>query len=361
MKIIDRYMVKGFLGPFIWCIVAFTIIAIIADIFSFIDNIVKYKIPFASILSFYVYYCPTIFIMVAPMASLLSTIYVLSNLNKNNEITAMKSSGISLWRVLSPILIIGFIVSIIVFIVNDRIIPVSSRVSNFIRTDELEKFKGNKPTSIQNVAVYGAGNRIIFARSYDIKKKVLEDIIIHQHDRTEKLLLKITAQKGEWTREGWKFHKVIMYHIDNSGKFLSEPEFFDEKIIRLRERPSDFATKEWNSDYVSYKELKNYINNFRGTGIKLVKALMVDLYYKVSFPLITVVIILIGAPFALITTRGGVLIGIGMSVAIGLLYYAVIAMSIAFGKNGLLPPIVAAWLGNVVFAILGIHLVNKRA
>jgi lipopolysaccharide export system permease protein len=93
----------------------------------------------------------------------------------------------------------------------------------------------------------------------------------------------------------------------------------------------------------------------------LVKGLLVDLHYKVSFAFISLIIILIGAPFALITTRGGVLIGIGMSIAIGLLYYAFIAISLAFGKAGLLPPVVAAWLGNVVFAFLGVRLVNKRA
>ncbi len=91
------------------------------------------------------------------------------------------------------------------------------------------------------------------------------------------------------------------------------------------------------------------------------KGLLVDLHYKISFSFISLIIILIGAPFALITTRGGVLIGIGTSIAIGLLYYAFIAMSLAFGKAGLLPPIVAAWLGNIVFAWLGIHLINKRA
>ncbi len=88
---------------------------------------------------------------------------------------------------------------------------------------------------------------------------------------------------------------------------------------------------------------------------------MVDLYYKVSFSVISLIIILVGAPFALITTRGGVLIGLGMSITIGLLYYAFIATALAFGKAGILPPVVAAWLGNVVFAALGVYLVNRRS
>ena len=362
MKIVDKYMVRGFLGPFIWCLLLFLVMAVIIDVFSFIDDIVKFGIPLASIAAFYVYYIPTIFIQVTPMAALLSTIYVLSNLNKNNEIIAMKSSGISLWRILAPILLLGVLISIVTFVVNDRVIPVSSKISNYIRREELEKKKNTGAKKIiEAVAVYGSDNRILFARNYDTENKVLNDIIIHQHDKKENLISKITARKGVWTGGTWKFYKVIVWKIDNAGRILGDPVFYEEREMSLKEKPSDFASREWRADYMSYRELRGYINNFRGTGTKLVRSLLVDLHYKISFCFISLIIILIGAPFALITTRGGVLIGIGTSVAIGLLYYAFVAISLAFGKAGLLPPIVAAWLGNFIFAGLGIHLINKRA
>jgi len=362
MKIIDRYIVKGFLGPFLWCLMLFVVMAVIIDIFSFIDDIVKFKIPIASIAAFYIYYTPTILVQAAPMAALLASIYVLSNLNKNNEIIAMKSGGISLWRLLTPILLIGLLTSIAVFIISDRVIPTSSKISNYIRREELEKQKkiGEKKI-IESVAVYGSDGRILFARNYDTEKKTLGDVIIHQHDKKESLISKITAQSGVWTENGWIFYKVIVWRIDNSGRILGEPLFFEEKEIPLKETPADFANREWRSDYMSYRELSKYINSFRGTSVKMIRALLVDMHYKVSFSVISLVIILIGAPFALITTRGGVLIGLGMSVAIGLLYYAFIAIALALGKAGVLPPIIAAWIGNIVFAGLGIHLINKRS
>ncbi|MDO8525217.1 MAG: LptF/LptG family permease, partial [Candidatus Omnitrophota bacterium] len=223
------------------------------------------------------------------------------------------------------------------------------------------KRKNSPQKVIDNVAVYGAGNRIVFARLYDTEKKLLTDVIIHEHDRSENLTSKITAQSGVWTGRSWKFYKVIMWRIDNSGKILSEPTFYAEKVLPLKERPGDFAYKEWHSEYMSYAELKSYIKNFKGMSTRLVRGLLVDLHQKVSFSVISLIIILIGAPFALITTRGGVMIGVGVSIAIGLLYYACIAISIAFGKAGILPPIAAAWLGNVAFGIIGIYLINKRA
>jgi LPS export ABC transporter permease LptG len=363
MKIIDRYMLKGFIGPVMWCIFIFIIMAVIIDIFSFIDDIVKFRIPLASILSFYVYYIPTIFLQVTPMAVLLSTVFLLSNLNKHNELIAMRSSGISLWRIMAPLIVIGMLVSMVVFAVNNTVIPVSSKVANHIRREEIEsqKMKESQPKVIRNVALYGAGNRIIFARSYDTEKKVLSDIIIHKHDLSENLTSKITAQSGSWTGNGWLFKEVIIYAIDNTGKILKEPQFFREREIPIEERPSDFANMERSADYMSYQDLRKYIVNFGGAGERMIRGLLVELHYKIALPLISLIIILIGAPFAMITTRGGVLIGIGMSIGIGLLYYAFIAISLAFGKAGILPPFLAAWLGNLVFAGWGIHLINKRA
>ncbi|MDP3791352.1 MAG: LptF/LptG family permease [Candidatus Omnitrophota bacterium] len=364
MKIIDRYMSKSFASSFIWCLFVFVIMAVIIDIFSFIDDIVKFKIPLQSIFAFYFYYTPTIIIQqVIPMAVLLSTIYMLSNLNKNNEIIAMKSSGIGLWRILTPLLAIGFLISIFVYVANDRIIPVTSKVSQMIRREELEKHKvsDNKSRVIENVAVYGTGNRIVFARNYEVGNKKLNDIIIHEHDMSESLISKVTAQSAVWTGSGWKFYKVIKTKIDNAGKIMSAPEFHTEMIIPLKERPRDFAYGEWKSDFMSYGELSNYIKNFRGSDLKIARNFLVDLHYKVAFPFISLIIIMVAAPFALLTMRGGVMIGIGMSIVIGLLYYAVIAVSLALGKNGALPPFIAAWLGNIVFAGLGIYLLNKRA
>lgn len=356
-------MVKGFLAPFIWCLLLFNIMAVIIDIFSFIDDIVKYKIPASSIAAFYVYYIPTIFIQVAPMAVLLACMYFLSNLNKHSEITAMRSSGISIWRLLAPIILIGFIISAIVFIVNDKVIPISSRVSTAIRHDELEKAKYAESRAsgvVENVAIYGSDNRIIFARRYNMEKKELEDIIMHEHDAHENLTAKITAASAEWTGSRWRFAKVIIYKIDNSGRIIGQPTFYGRKVIPLKERPGDFANREWKSDFLSYRQLKKYIRNFGGTDSRLTRSLLVDLHYKIAFCFISVIVILIGSPFALITTRGGVLIGMGLSIGIGLLYYSSIAVFIAFGKAGLLPPIIAAWLGNILFLGIGIHLVNKR-
>ncbi len=362
MKIIDRYMSRNFLGPFIWCVLVFITMAIIIDIFSFIDDIVNYKIPLTSLIRFYAAYTPTIAVQIIPMAVLLSTISALSNLNKHSEIIAMKSGGMSLWRILAPILVLGLVISSIVFVINDKVIPSSSRIASTIRHDELEKEKNKEKRSrvIENVAVYDSNNKIIFARKFDAEARSLEDIIIHEQDDKEHLTAKITAERGVWNGDAWRFFKVITYRMDNSGHIIGSPVFVNEAVIQINEKPSDFQNNDWQSEYMSYRELKLYIERFKNTDTKLIRNLKVDMHYKISFCLISFVIILTGAPFALITTRGGVLIGVGVSITIGLLYYAVIAIALAIGKNGLLPPVIAAWISNVIFALFGAYLIQQR-
>jgi len=363
MRILDRYMLRSFTMVFLWCLGMFVIIAVISDIFSYIDKIVTYRIPIASIVAFYVFYAPALIIQVVPIAVLIGTIYILGDLNKHNEIIAMKASGVSLWRIIGPLLMVGTIISGIVFIVNDRVVPTSSRIAQIIRKDELEKHKstGGTPKIIENVAVYGSGNKLIFARTYDAGRKTLEDIIIHRHDKHLNLISKTTAKQGRWDGKQWIFYDTITYTVDNSGRILGEPQFDAERTMDIEERPSDFIKREWRSEFMSYRELKRYIENFKGSGIKLLRTLEVELHYKISFVFISLIIILIASPFALITTRGGIIVGVGMGIAIGLLYYGTIAVSLALGKLGPFPALVSAWLPNLLFACLGVYLINKKS
>ena len=110
---------------------------------------------------------------------------------------------------------------------------------------------------------------------------------------------------------------------------------------------------------MSYRELKRYIKLFKMGSTKSLNRLKVDLCYRISFPFINFIIILIGAPFALHIRRGGALTGIGISIIIALFYYAFSAITLAFGKAGMLPPIVAAWLGNIVFGVYGFIKMQK--
>ena len=362
MIIIARYVFKSFIGIFLFCVMTLWLLYIIGDIFGFLDEILRERIPLSSLAYFYWYLTPFILTQIIPVATLISSVYLLGNLNKHSEITALRASGVSVWEILRPVLVIAFIISLCVFILNDRLLPSAMRIANRIRYEKLDvgKRKKSDTININNVAIYGAGNRIIFARSFDIKKYVLRDVIMHQHDLRNDLIRKISARMVYWTKnKKWRGEDVVLYRMNNKGEFIGDPVISKSMNIAIREKPVDFINNQWKPEYMSFMQLKKYMRIFATSGKKTYRRFMVDLHYKIAFPFTCVVTVLISAPFAISTKRGGALLGMAKGIVIALLYIPVMAVGLALGKGGGLPPVLGAWLSNIVFGGIGIYLLNK--
>lgn len=372
MRILDRYIIKEFLMPFLYCIVIFTFLYIIIDLFGHLDEILKNHVSLKALLAYYGSYIPIIFVQTTPFAVLVATIFIISTLVKHNEIIAMRASGISLFRILRPFLFLGALISIVVFLVNDNFVPRASVITSAIKEEQIEKNKTPaQGTVIENVAIYGMNNRMIYARSYEADKMTLKKVIILEQDGRQQPQHKITADEGRWLalptskhEKGkpagrWKFYNCFIYSLDKSGQVIGKPAFYKKKMMKLDERPADFLRQEYRTDYMNHAQLKGYIKRLAGTSRKTLMKLEVDLHYKFALPFISFIIVLVGMPFALKTNRGGALVGVGLSIAIGLFYYGGIAISLAFGKAGYLPPLVAAWFANILFATYGIFMLTK--
>ncbi len=362
MVIIEKYVFKGFIWLFLLCLVLLWVLYIIGDIFGFLDEILKAGISVSSLAAFYYYLTPFILTQTIPISALIASVYLLGNLNRDNEITAMRASGISVWEILKPILATAFLVSLCVFILNDRLLPGAMRKANRIRYEKLDVAKRGKSGTINvyNVAIYGKGDKIIFAKRFDIQKEMLEDIIIHQHDARQDLILKISAKNIYWTKnKKWRGKDVVIYKTDNSGRFIGDPIVAAEMDMPMTETPTDFVNNQWKPEFMSYKRLKGYMDVFATSSKKTYRRLLVDLNYKISFPFACVMTILISAPFTLSTQRGKALIGMAKGIVVALLYVPVMAVGLALGKGGMLPPVLGAWFGNIIFSAAGIYLLSK--
>lgn len=362
MIIIEKYVFKGFIALFLLCLVLLWVLYIIGDIFGFLDEILKAGISVSSLAAFYYYLTPFILTQIIPISALIASVYLLGNLNKDSEITAMRASGISVWEILRPILATAFLVSLFVFIVNDKLLPGAMRKANRIRYEKLDVAKRGKTGSVNvyNVAIYGRGGKIIFARRFDIQKEMLEDIIIHQNDAQQDLILKISAKSMHWTEDGnWRGKDVVIYKTDNSGQFIGEPTVAAEMDMPMIETPTDFVNNQWKPEFMSYKRLRGYMEVFAMSSKKTYRRLLVDLNYKIAFPFACVMTVLISAPFVLSTQRGKALLGMAKGILIALLYIPVMAVGLALGKGGVLPPILGAWLSNIIFGALSIYLLSK--
>ena len=362
MRILEKYVLKSFITAFLFCIVLLIVLGIIGDILGFLDDIFKKSIPLTSILAFYFYLAPFAFVNMVPFACLLSSVYVFNTLSKNHEVTAVITSGLSLWKLLRPVLLVTFMLCLATFIVNDRFVPSTMEKANRIRQEELEKEKDKSDFKIQDIAVYGKGDQIIFARSYDPATKILENVIIHKQGKEHLVTEKISARSVKWRAEGyWLGEEVIVFKVTPDGTFSGNPEVFRRRKLFIGEAPEDFGKNQWDPRFMSYEQLRKYLKAFSVGSSSTIRRLLVDLNYKLAFPFTALVTVLVGVPFSIETGRASALIGMVRGIGVAMLYLPVMAVSLALGKGGVLSPFVAAWLSNILFASVGIYFVNQKS
>ena len=371
MKIIDRYVLKHFIGPFLFCLMMFVLLYVVIDLFDKLNEMIENHVNLIILFPYYLNFMPLIFVQMAPIAVLIAIMYSLGTFNRHNEILAMQASGISLLRILTPLIVSGFLISVATFIVNDRVVPHTTVNASEIKEEKIEDAKIRKKRRkseriLENLAFYGEGNKIIYVRHYNVYRNKINEIIIHDQDEKQNIVSKTTAQEAEWEGKRWRGSNVMFFHLDSAGRIVGDPEFYDEKYLDITENPVDFRKRRHQADFMSYEfmsfaELKEYIERLSFESGPTIRNLKVALNQKIAFPFISIIVVLIASPFAMVHTRkGGVLVGIGISVALVLAYYAAMTISLALGKAGLVHPIVSAWLTNVIFATIGFILIIRH-
>jgi len=366
MKIIDRYLLKNFVAPFLFCLLTFVLLYVVIDLFDKLNEMIENKVDLWLFIPYYLNFIPLIIVQTSPIAVLVSIMYSLGMFNRHNEITAMRSSGISLMRILRPLIAAGFIISVFVFLINDRIVPDSAMNASEIKEEKIEMAKKKKKAkridkTLENIAFYGQENKIIYARRYKVYKNILQDIIIYGQDATQNIVSKTTATEASWDNSGWLGKNLMFFKLDDTGRIKGEPEFHEESYLNIKEGPEDFRKRRHQTEFMSFEDLNNYIERLSFTGGTTIRNLKVDLHQKTALPFANFVVVLIASPFAIAhMRRGGLLIGIGISMVIVLAYYAMMSVSLAFGKAGFIPPIISAWLANILFAVAGLVLISRH-
>ena len=362
MRILDRYLIKGFVYPLLYCLLLFFMMFVIIDIFNNLDEFLKHAVPLTIILYYYACLLPAILAQVVPIATLVAILYVLGHLNKHNEIIALKASGISVFHILSPYLFTGILLSFSIFLMNETIAPRAMVTSTAIMEGLIQKGKKNlEERAIKNATLVGGDNRMIFAREFEVSGGTLHDVILLQDNPNQALESKLVAKKGHYENGSWTFYDTMRYQMNRRGDMVGEPTYAQELKVDMAEKPEDFIREASQVEFMSAKQLKEYIRRLKGSSHKLIQRLWVDFHYKLAFPFVNLVVMLIGAPLAMRTARGSAMLGIGTSLAIVFLYYGMASICLALGKGGTIAPFLSAWFSNFLFAFVGIYLIKHSA
>ena len=205
MRILDRYLVRQFILPCLWCLMTFVVMTVIVDLFEHLDEIVSRHIPFEMCLRYYASFIPLIYVKTSPMAMLIATTFVLGNLHRHQEIIAMKASGISLAHIISPLVALGLLASASVFAVNEYVVPSASRIYERLQQEAFERpQQGEQQRLRENVTLLGRHNRLFHAQRFDPVNCTLFDLTVLEHDEEGALTGKIFAQQAQWDGQRWR-------------------------------------------------------------------------------------------------------------------------------------------------------------
>lgn len=353
MGLLGRYFSKEmlkYLGIFLFALV---FIYLTVDFTQKIDNFIHANVPTGPMLSYFAYKVPYVIIQMVPIAVVLSVVVTLCLMKKNHEITAMKACGLSVVQLSRPIILVSISIAVIAFLISEFIVPLTSSRSNEIWNIEVNKRIQTSFYGKEHIW-YKSEDAIYWIRAFDPEKEVMEDITFYFFDNSFRLVKRVDARKGVWTGRLWKIHNgIIQNAVSTNGFDLSR---FDEMPLKIREGPDAFFRTVSRPEEMSYWQLKRYAERIRMEGYDATRYL-VDMNIKLAFPMINLVMILIGIPIALSVKKGGIPLAVFLGVAACFLYLVVFGFARSLGLSGALPPVLSAWFANAAFFFLGSYLI----
>ncbi|MCD6379041.1 LPS export ABC transporter permease LptG [bacterium] len=356
MKIHDKYILSSFWKNIFLGLLAFTTIYLTVDFNEKIDDFIDHSATVFQVVSYYFFETPWIILLVLPVAVLLGTVFSLGKLSRDNEVTALISSGIPLVRIAMPLILSAFLISVFSIGFNEIIVPCTNHRAEEILHVDIEKI-GDRSTSRfkKNLHYQGKNNMTYYAEKYDTKLKALTNVIVQEYNGSH-LKTRVDAKKGFWNGTMWVFIDGVSRSFSNNEE--STERFSRLSMPKLEVKPSDLARKEMEPEEMNFVQLKEYIDKIKRQGGSINKY-RVDLYFKFSFPFTSLLFTIIGTALSASKRKPSMATGFGLTLLISFTYYGILRLGQAFGKSGVIHPLIGAWSGNIIFLVLGGFLLYK--
>jgi lipopolysaccharide export system permease protein len=352
MNTLTRYLSREFIQNFFLCLGAFTTIYLIVEFFERINAFLYNRAPLSLMAPYFLNKIPAIVSQVAPAAILLATIVTLGLMSRHNEIMAMKSGGISLWRILSPILGVVLIIYFALLGLNEWVTPAANQKAREVR--DLIVHKKKPMAAFKQSQIWIHSHQAIYnIRLYHPEQDLLEGFTVFRFGPAFQLAERIDARSARWKDGKWTFAEASVTAFPPDG--FPVRKFHEEFVLSLPEMPADFRIADKPPEEMNYSELQEFVRKIERDGYRSSKY-RTAMHHFFSFPFIGVILAFLGVPIALRKERGaGIAVGIGLCLFISFVFFVVYSFSIGYGQAGTLPPFLAAWLGNIIFAMVGVY------
>lgn len=363
--ILDEYVMGGFLRNFALVLATLTVLFLIFTFFELIGDIIKYRTPLVTVGDYLLNLVPFILYNVTPLCSLVAVLITFGTLSRTSELTSMKATGVSLYRVVTPVLLVAAILSVLLFAFDEGYLPAANRRQEAL----LSSIKGKPAQTFlrpdrkwMSGQASGSGDptRIFYYQFFDAQRNVFANITVFEFQPgTFTLQRRIYAESAHWDELSGRWLMENGWERVFTGDSVSSYRHFGQASFpEIREQPSYFKKEERPSQEMSYSELSGYIRDLQQSGFDTTP-LRVQLNRKLSYPLLTLVMAILAIPFSLSAGKRGSLAGIGAALGLAILYWVLAGISENLGNVNSLPAMLAAWSPDVLFAIAGSYLLLR--
>lgn len=355
MTILQRYVGREFLKIFGICFFGLLGTYVLVDFFQRIDLFINFPTPVRWKFLYFALKMPLFIFHITPVSMLVAVLVTLGIMNHNREITAVRCGGVTLMHLCAPLVVLGALASVLVFVTNEYLVPAATRQAQYVLDTHIKNRPVRSIFRQNRIWFYGERNTIFNIQLLDPVEKSIEGVTLFRFDASgTRLIRRIDARSARYRRGQWDFFNVTIRAFLPDGSVKAR--FFRRHRLRLPEKPADISQYRERPEEMNLPALAEYVRKLRRSGFNPT-AYVVDLQAKMSLPLVSLVVTLLAIPIAFRSRSGGSIVAsLGASITLGFGYWIVISIGISLGHAGKIPPLLAAWLPNVFFASLAGYL-----
>jgi LPS export ABC transporter permease LptF/LPS export ABC transporter permease LptG len=359
--LLDDYVLRDFFLYLGMIISTFLVLLLVFTLFELLGDILRNQTPPTVVAEYLLNVSPYLLYSVAPLIMLLAVLITFGLMNRSNEITAMKATGTSVYRIVTPVLVAAAVLAAGLFFADQFYLPHTNKRQEALHN----QIKGKPPQTYLRPDrrwIFGQHNDIYYYQFFDADRNQFANLTIFQIDPASFAITeRIHAERAHWAdsmsrwiyEQGWK-RSLRGSAIAPDGYRTFDVSTFPE----LSETPSYFKKEVKQYSEMNYEELRRYIRDLQQSGFDVVR-LRVQLHRKLSYPLITLIMAVLAVPFSLSTAKKGAVTGVAVAVGIAVVYTVVSRLFEAMGDISQLPPALAAWSPDLIFALVGAYLILK--
>jgi LPS export ABC transporter permease LptG/LPS export ABC transporter permease LptF len=357
--LLDDYVLRDFFVYLGMILSAFLVLLLVFTLFELLSDILRNQTPFLVVAEYLLNVAPYLLYNVAPLIMLLAVLITFGLMNRSNEITAIKATGTSIYRIVTPVLVAAAVLAVGLFFADQFYLPHTNQ-----RQEALHNQIKGKPAQTylrpDRKWIFGQHNDIYYYQFFDPDRDQFANVTIFQVDPASfAITQRIHADSAHWADNlnRWIFERGWQRSLN--GPAIADFRTFDVSTFpELSEAPSYFKKEVKQYSEMNYEELRRYIRDLQQSGFDVVR-LRVQLNKKLSFPLITLIMAVLAIPFSLSASKKGAITGVAVAVGIAVVYTVVSRLFEAMGDLSQLPPALAAWSPDLIFALVGAYMILK--